>query len=344
VSTAQAVTARPTHGDAFPRRIVALGGGTGMPAVLRGLRRFVDAGHVEALTAIVTMTDDGGSSGRLRRDRGVPPPGDVRNCIVALSAEEELLKGVFQHRYDGSDELGGHTLGNLMLAALAEQTGSFLRAVEVSSRVLRTVGTILPSTLDDVALEATFEDGSRVVGESRVAAVGKRILRVELRPRDAQPTPGILDALQQADLIVLGPGSLYTSILPNVIVNGVGSALRQSGAVVVLVANFVGERGEVVGLDVAGHVRVLEEHAGGRFLDGVLLHEGALPEQVLERYREEGMALLSQGESLDPQLQVLKLRLAAVGTKLRHDPDATARGVIDLWAAVRRVTERVAGR
>jgi uncharacterized cofD-like protein len=315
-----------------------------MPAVLRGLRRFVDAGHVEALTAIVTMTDDGGSSGRLRRDRGVPPPGDVRNCLVALSAEEELLKGVFQHRYNGSGELGGHTLGNLMLAALAEQTGSFLKAVEVSSRVLRTVGTILPSTLEDVTLEATFEDGSRVVGESRVAAVGKRIVRVELNPSSAQPTPGILDALQTADLIVLGPGSIYTSILPNVIVSGVGAALRQSQAAVVLVANFVGEHGEAVGLDVASHVSALEEHAGGRFLDGVLIHEGALPEEVLDRYREEGMALLSPGNGLRPELQVLKRSLAAVSPKLRHDPDATARGVVDLWAAVRSVSEKTAER
>ncbi len=341
---AEARIPQPTEVDAFPRRIVALGGGTGMPTVLRGLRRFVDAGHVEALTAIVTMADDGGSSGRLRRDRGVPPPGDVRNCIVALSAEEELLKGVFQHRYNGSGELGGHTLGNLMLAALAEQTGSFLKAVEVSSRVLRTVGTILPSTLDDVALEATFEDGSRVVGESRIAAVSKRILRVELRPRDAQPTPGILDALQQADLIVLGPGSLYTSILPNIIVSGVGAALRQTGATVVLVANFVGEHGEAVELDVADHVCALEEHAGGRFLDGVLIHEGSLPEEVLDRYRAEGMALLSTGNGLQPELQVLKRPLAAVGAKLRHDPDATARGVVDLWTAVRHVSERTAGK
>ena len=215
-----------------PRRIVALGGGTGLPAVLRGLRPLASDEDVSALTAVVTMTDDGGSSGRLRRTRGLPPPGDVRNCLVALAEEEDLLAGLFQHRYSGSEELGGHTVGNLILAALAERSGSFLKAVETFSRVLRTAGRILPATEDDVVLEAELEDGSSLIGETQIASCGRTIRRVALRPRSVTPTPGVLESIRAADLIVLGPGSLFTSLLPNLVVDGVGRALRETRAVV----------------------------------------------------------------------------------------------------------------
>lgn len=231
-------------GARVPRKVVALGGGTGLPMVLRGLRRLAIEGGIRDLTAVVAMTDDGGSSGRLRRIRGLPPPGDVRNCLVALATEEDLLAGLFQHRYDGGEEIGGHSLGNLILAALAEQTGSFLKAVEVSSRVLRTAGRILPATLQDVSLEAVMEDGSRVTGETQIAASRKRIRRISIVPESAEPTPGIVRAVENADLVVLGPGSLFTSVIPNLAVDGIASALRRTAAVRVLAANLVSERGE----------------------------------------------------------------------------------------------------
>ena len=317
-----------------PRGVVALGGGTGMPAVLRGLRSFVANGDVNALTAVVAMTDDGGSSGRLRRSRNLPPPGDVRNCLVALSDEEDLLSGLFQHRYEGTGDLKGHTLGNLILAALSEQTGSFMKAVEVSSRVLRTAGRILPMTLDDVRLEAHLEDGTKVLGESDVAACGKRIRAVSLRPADARPAPGVLEAIQEADLVVLGPGSLYTSLVPNLVVQGVGKALAATRGVVVLVANLVTERGEAAGLDLADHLAVVERHAGQPVVDAVLAHEGEIDEATLLRYEEEGTSPLTWGERGYGNVRVFRKNLLAPGPKLRHDPRATAEGLIEAWATL----------
>jgi uncharacterized cofD-like protein len=291
----------------------------------------VREGDTNALTAIVTMTDDGGSSGRLRRSRGLPPPGDVRNCLVALSPDEDLLSGLFQHRYEGGEELGGHTVGNLILAALAEQTGSFLKAVEVSAKVLRTQGRILPATLEDVILEATFEDGSRIAGETRIAASGLRIREVSLSPGSVPATPGVLEAIREADLAVLGPGSLYTSLTTNLVVNGVGDALRRTRAVVVFVANLATEKGESEGMDLVDHIEVLERHAGGAFLDAALVHEGPIDTAILSRYRAEGAEPLYWPDRGSTRVQVLSRNLLAPGEKLRHDPVRTADGLLEAW-------------
>ena len=303
-----------------------------MPSVLRGLRRRVKQRGIASLTGIVTMTDDGGSSGRLRRMRGLPPPGDVRNCLVALSPEEDLLAALFQHRYDGSEELGGHTVGNLILAALAEQTGSFLKAIEVSSRVLRVAGRILPATSEDVMLEATLDDGSTLAGETAIAACGRSIRSIGLRPRNPKATEGVVEAIQEADLVVLGPGSLYTSLVPNLVVAEIGSALRHTRGHVALVANLVSERGEAMGLQLADHVRVLEEHAGGKFLDSILVHDGPIDAAAVSRYRAEGVAPLQWTDGAVPGVQVLRKNLLAAGPKLRHDPEATCEGLLDLWS------------
>jgi uncharacterized cofD-like protein len=303
-----------------------------MPSVLRGLRRFVTTGQIASLTGIVTMTDDGGSSGRLRRTRGLPPPGDVRNCLVALSEEEDLLAALFQHRYNGSEEIGGHTVGNLILTALAEQTGSFLKAVEVSSRVLRVVGSILPATADDVVLEATLEDGSVITGETAVASCEKQIRRIRLRPGDVSATPGVVDAILSADLVILGPGSLYTSLVPNLVVSEIGTALRQTSGQVVLAANLVSERGEAAGLHLADHIHVLEDHVGGQFLDAVLVNDGPVDPEILSRYREEGALLLEWRQKSDAGLRILTKNLIAEGPKLRHDPRATCEGLLELWS------------
>ncbi len=314
-----------------PRRVVALGGGTGLPAVLRGLRGLVSGGDIAALTAVVAMTDDGGSSGRLRRTMGVPPPGDVRNCLVALSEEEGVLADLFQHRYGGTEELGGHTVGNLILTALAERAGSFLKAVELSSRVLRTAGRILPVTLDDVVLEAILDDGSRLVGESEISRSPRRIRSILLSPPDARPTPGVVDAVTRADLVVLGPGSLYTSIVPNLVVREVGEALRRTGASVILVANLVSERGEAAGLGLPDHLDVIHEHAGGEFVDAAVVHEGPIDAATLDRYRAEGAHPLVWPERGPRGVRVVRRNLLAAGPKLRHDPIETAAAVIDAW-------------
>jgi uncharacterized cofD-like protein len=321
-----------THVQQRPCRVVALGGGTGMPSVLRGLRRHVAPGGISSLTGIVTMTDDGGSSGRLRRTRGLPPPGDIRNCLVALSPEEDLLAGLFQHRYNGSEEIGGHTVGNLILVALAEQTGSFLKAIEVSSRVLRVVGTILPATSDDVVLEAILEDGTAITGETAIAACERHIRRIGLRPGGAKATSGVVDAILSADLVILGPGSLFTSLVPNLVIDEIGAALRQTAGQVILVANLVSERGEAAGLDLADHVRVLDEHTGGPFLDGVLVHDGALDAAILARYREEGAVPLRWPNAPESGVRILRKNLIAGGPKLRHDSEATCQGLFELWS------------
>ena len=319
----------------MPCRVVALGGGTGMPAILRGLRVFVANGDISALTAIVTMTDDGGSSGRLRKTMKLPPPGDVRNCLVALSEDEELLAGLFQYRYVGSAELEGHSVGNLILAALAERTGSFLKAVEVSSRVLRTAGRILPATLDDVRLEATLEDGSNIVGETSIAACSKPIRRISLQPRSARPTRGVTEAILQADLIVLGPGSIYTSVVPNLVVDGVADALRRTAALVVLVANLVSERGADDGLGLEDHLEVVEDHAGGSIVDAVLANDGTVDEGTLARYRAEGAVPLRwPSKPSCRHVRVLRGNLLAKGPKLRHDAIVTAQALITAWADV----------
>ena len=312
--------------------MVALGGGTGMPCVLRGLRRHVVPGGIESLTAVVTMSDDGGSSGRLRRMRGLPPPGDVRNCLVALSDDEDLLAGLFQYRYDGSEEIGGHTVGNLILAALAEQTGSFLSAVEVSSRVLRVAGRILPATSTGVTLEALLDDASTIVGETAIASCERKILKLGLRPADAKAAPGVVEAIMSADLVVLGPGSLYTSLVPNLLVPEIGAALRKTAARRVLVANLVSERGEAADLGIREHIEILEEHAGGAIFDAVLVNDGVIDEAVSARYRAEGPTPLSWEDTLQHPVRVLRKDLIAEGVKLRHDPDATCDGLFELWS------------
>jgi uncharacterized cofD-like protein len=304
-----------------------------MPSVLRGLRRHVTSGGIESLTAVVTMSDDGGSSGRLRRMRGLPPPGDVRNCLVALSPDEDLLAGLFQFRYDGSEELGGHTVGNLILAALAEQTGSFLHAVEVSSRVLRVAGRILPATLSGVTLEAVLDDASTIVGETAIATCGKKIQRVGLRPHDAKAAPGIVDAILGADLVIVGPGSIYTSLVPNLLVGEIGAALRTTSAMRVLVANLVSERGEAADLRVNDHIAILEAHASGPTFDAVLVNNGLIEDAVTNRYRAEGSTPLYWEDTLQHRVRVFQRDLIAAGAKLRHDPDATCDGLFEIWAA-----------
>jgi uncharacterized cofD-like protein len=313
---------------------VALGGGTGLPAVLRGLREFVSLGEVRSLTAVVAMTDDGGSSGRLRRTMGVPPPGDVRNCLVALSEDEGVLASLFQHRYGGTDELGGHNVGNLILAALAEQAGSFLKAVELSSRVLRTAGRILPVTLDDVRLEAVLEDGSRLVGECEIARCARRIRKILLDPSDAPPAPGVCEAILEADLVVLGPGSVYTSIVPNLVVREVGEAIRRTRATVILVANLVSERGAAAELGLADHLAVIEEHAAGPIVDAIVVHEGLVDELTEARYRAEGSRPLSWPQEGPSHVRIFRRHLTGVGPKLRHDPAKTAEAVVEAWGSL----------
>ncbi len=246
-------------------RIVCLGGGTGLSTVLRGLK---SAGAQP--TAIVTLTDDGGSSGRLRRDLGMPPPGDVRNCLVALADDESVLAEVFQHRFDRGD-LEGHSLGNLVLAALTEVAGSFDAAVALSSHVLAISGEVLPATREKAVLVAEMEDGRVVAGETAVASERRAVRRLRLQPEHPAAHPASVEALLAADLIVLGPGSLFTSTIPPLLVPDLADAIRRSNSRRVYIANLLQEPHETIGYDAATHLERLERHLGPGIVDTVLV-------------------------------------------------------------------------
>ncbi|MCX6017028.1 MAG: YvcK family protein [Chloroflexi bacterium] len=254
-------------------RIVAIGGGHGLAALLRGVKR-----HTSNITAIVTVADDGGSSGRLRRDLGMLPPGDFRMCIAALADDESLVTQLMQYRFGGGDGLAGHSFGNLFIAALAQITGSFERALEESGRVVASAGRIIPSTLSDVVLCAEFRGAVAYArGESSIGKQGLPIERVWLEPQDPPAYPGAVKAILDADLIVLGPGSLWTSIMPNLLVPGLVDALRQVRTPIIYVANITTERGETDHFTLADHIDAIERHIGRDVVDYVLVNNHAVP-------------------------------------------------------------------
>ena len=275
--------------------MAAIGGGTGLSMLLRGLKHYVARRRQESerhpisdLAAIVTVTDDGGSSGRLRREYRVLPPGDIRNCMVALSQDEALLGRLFQYRFHAGRGLRGHSFGNLFLTALSHVTGDFAEAVRVSGEVLAIRGRIFPTTLENVSLEAVMMDGKVVLGETRIAKSGKKIRRLRLRPRRVRPLPEVLEAIRQADLILIGPGSLYTSILPNLLVSGVAEAIEKSSANRVLVANLMTQPGETQGFSLADHVRVIYEQTGRKLFDWVVASNQRVSPEVARRYSRHG--------------------------------------------------------
>jgi len=275
--------------------VVAIGGGTGLSMLLRGLKHYVarrrqesDRYPISDLAAIVTVTDDGGSSGRLRREYRVLPPGDIRNCMVALSQDEALLGRLFQYRFQEGRGLRGHSFGNLFLTALTHVTGDFAEAARVSGEVLAIRGRIFPTTLENVSLQAVMADGKVVLGETRIAKSGKKIRRLSLCPRRVRPLPEVLDAINQADLILIGPGSLYTSILPNLLVSGVAEAIEKSTATRVLVANLMTQPGETQGYSLADHVRVIYSHTRRKLFDWVVASNQRISPEVALRYRRRG--------------------------------------------------------
>jgi uncharacterized cofD-like protein len=296
--------------------ITALGGGNGLAVLLRGLKD-----HTSNLTAVVTMADDGGSSGLLRRDMGMPPPGDIRNCLVALADDESLMSRLFQYRFaDGG--LRGHSFGNLFVAALAEVTGDFELAVSESRHVLKVRGRVLPSTLDDVVLHAQLEDGARVSGESTITAADRLPLRVWLTPETARPSPEVVAAVERADMVVLGPGSLYTSIMPNLLIPDLREALTETRARVVYVCNVMTQPGETDGYSAADHLDALYRHGIAGCIDVVVVNDTPVPGQVAASYGAAGSAPVAVDEERLKELgvRVVHAELAAVAEVVRHDP------------------------
>ena len=309
--------------------------------MLRGLKGHAGTGGAQPgvdITAIVTVTDDGGSSGRLRRDFDVLPPGDIRNCMVALSEDSALLARLFQYRFQAGRGLKGHSFGNLFLMALTQIMGDFPEAVKASSEVLNIAGRIYPSTAANVALEATLAGGGRVVGETRIGRSQKRILRVRLIPRKARPLPAALSAIAEAAVIALGPGSLFTSIIPNLLVDGIAAALRASPAVKAYFVNLMWQPGETMEFRASDHVRAIERHAGGRILDYAVLNMRPIPSAVKKRYaRQAALPVENDVDAiLGMGLKVKAVNLAESAGKVRHDPDATSAAVLKLAQEGRR--------
>ncbi|WP_027364953.1 gluconeogenesis factor YvcK family protein [Desulfotruncus alcoholivorax] len=304
-------------------RIVVIGGGTGIPVLLRGLKEYTCN-----LTAIVTVADDGGSSGRLRGDLGILPPGDVRNCLVALAHREPLMEELLQYRFP-SGELKGHNMGNLLLAALCDIAGGFDAAVRGLSRVLAIRGQVLPVTLADVRLCAELEDGTIVRGESKIPGGGGRIKRVFLEPDNCRPTGEALKAIQEADAIIMGPGSVYTSILPNLLVPGIPEAIAASRAIKIYICNVMTQPGETDGYSASRHLRALVDHAGN-IVDYMIINTGVVPLRLLGRYRREGAVPVEADLQAVKEMGVIPVtgRLLQKGNVARHHPGKLARLVM----------------
>jgi uncharacterized cofD-like protein len=321
---------------ARPPRVVAIGGGTGLPAVLRGLRaamfndrRAPASWRRDLLTALVTVADDGGSSGRLRRAYGILAPGDIRNCLVAL-AEDEPRAALFDFRFDGGDGVAGHSLGNLILAALSHLENDFPAAVERAGEILGIRGRVLPATGTNVRLLAELADGTRVEGESDITAAQGRIRRVRLVPGGAAAIPEARRALADAELVVIGPGSLYTSLIPVLLVHGIAQEIRRSGARVVLVMNLMTEPGETDGMTAADHVRAIQSHAPGLPIHDVLLGAPLVSSALLRAYAVCGARPVTADLSA---LRALGCRplvrpLLAPGRKIRHEPGRLAAALL----------------
>ena len=303
-------------------RIVALGGGTGLPRVLAGLAGGdQDSGRPRLdVTAIVTTCDDGGSSGELRRRYGIPSPGDVRNCLVALSGEETPVGALFQHRFGGEGALAGHTVGNVVLTALTQQLGGFHAAIRAASDLLGVRGRVLPATERSVELVANLDDGRAIRGESAIAAARGRVGRLSLDGRAPAP-PEALAAVSAADLVVLGPGSLYSSVIATLLVDGIAEALSACTAVRVLVVNLFTQPGETDGYDAAEHVHAIHRHVG-RIVDVVLVHGLPLPRWLVERYaaRESHPVRIDRSALEQEGVTVAEADLLGTGDPARHDP------------------------
>ncbi len=328
--------------DHSPLRIVAIGGGTGLSSVLQGLKRYarpsVPVAPALDITAIVTVTDDGGSSGRLRREFDVLPPGDIRNCMVALSEDSALLSRLFQYRFQSGRGLKGHSFGNLFLMALTQILGDFPDAVKASSEVLKIAGRIYPSTTANVAIEATLANGAIIVGETRISRSRHRIESIRLRPRKVRPLPAALTAIAEADVITLGPGSLFTSIVPNLLVDGIAAAVRSSPALKCYFVNLMWQPGETDNFRASDHVRAVHRHAGGKFLDYAVVNVRSIASVLKKRYaRQAALPVENDIEALVRMgVKVVAENLSSHTDKIRHDPAATAAVLLKLAQEGRR--------
>jgi uncharacterized cofD-like protein len=323
-------------------RVVAIGGGTGLSTLLKGLKRFVvrpsetpaqpDSPIIRDLCAVVTVSDDGGSSGRLRKEFNMLPPGDIRNCIVALSEDEALLSRLFRHRFEKGSGLEGHSFGNLFLAALTSLTSDFSEAVRLSSEILVTRGHIYPATTSNIELEVLMEDGSRVRGETNITASKGRIRELFLVPPNVEPMPQTLEAIATADLITIGPGSLFTSLIPNLLVQGIAQAIVQSPATKVYICNLMTQANESLGLTAADHIRALNSHAQKQIFDFALINRIPASDELKAKYASEGACQIVNDLEAVEALGVVPVLgdYLDEGSVARHNTTRVARDLMEL--------------
>lgn len=308
-------------------RIVAIGGGTGLSTLLRGLKKYTSN-----ITAIVTVGDDGGSSGRLRQEHSIIPPGDIRNCIAALADEEQLITELFQYRFKTGSGLEGHSFGNLFLTAMCHITGDMFSAIKESSKVLNISGRVLPSTLESIKLAALMEDGSEVIGESMIPEAKGKIAKLRCIPENPKTIPDVIEAIQSAELIILGPGSLYTSVLPNLLISDIAEALSKSKAPKLYVANIMTQPGETDGYTVGDHLQAILDHCPyPNVVNGVIVNNW-LPDTLLEKYQSYGYqpVLLDRERCAEQGVQVVEKLLVDEGEHhvVRHNPAQLGRAIV----------------
>ncbi|MBI4399021.1 MAG: YvcK family protein [Candidatus Omnitrophica bacterium] len=317
--------------------VVAIGGGTGLSTLLQGLKLFS-----RNITAIVTVTDTGGSSGRLRKELDILPPGDIRNCLVALADQAPLLGKLFQYRFEDGQGLKGHSFGNLFITALSKVTGDFGRAVKESSKVLAIRGRVVPSCLENVTLAAEFVDGGHEEGETNITSKRKTIRTLSLKPADCSATEDALDAIDHADIIILGPGSLYTSVLPNVLIADIRRRICESGALKMYVVNVMTQPGETENFSASDHVRVLVEHTSPGLIDTCIVNTGVLPESIVRRYQAEGASkvVLDLERIIEMGYRVATGDLIQSEEQIRHSPEKLAQLIFDTFEEYKEAQER----
>lgn len=314
-------------------RFVVIGGGTGLSTLLHGLKEYTSN-----ITAIVTVADDGGSSGKLRHDFGVLPPGDIRNCLVALADAEPLMRKLFQFRFDEGTEFKGHSFGNLFITAMSKVTGAFDTAIKESSKVLAIRGSVLPSTLEKVTLTAEHENGSFSVGESHIPEAKSPIKKVYLTPKTSRPTNEVIDAIQKADVVILGPGSLYTSVIPNLLIKGIYQEITRSRAMKIYICNVMTQKGETDGYKASDHLKAIINHTAPKIVDYCIVNTSKVPSNMLEKYKEK------DSFPVYPDVEgIRKLRCRAVEGDLinttdfvRHNSAKLAKVTMDLAAGAKR--------
>ena len=327
---------RQTESLARGPRVVVVGGGTGLSTLLSGVKLFTTN-----ITAIVTVTDTGGSSGRLRDEMDMLPPGDIRNCLVALADAGPLIRDLFQYRFETGEGLQGHSFGNLFITALSKVTGDFEKAVAESSKVLNIRGRVMPSTLEKVQLVGEFMDGTIAEGETTITELQKPLKNIRLKPDDCKACPEALDAIENADLILLGPGSLYTSILPNVLIQDIHNALLKSDAYKAYIANVMTQPGETVGFSTWDHLRVLIEHTDPRITNAVFVNVQPIPKELILRYREKGAAPVVKDFDIirAKGYDVVEGEILKFDGQVRHDPEKLAQMIFDHYYKVEKMAK-----